>query len=128
MSVYLVQMPKPNRAGWQPDLTPATEFGEIKSVFSPDDSVYSLPAPMISKAMEVLKDFDPEKDFILWPNSGDPAAVWTCSFALVMLGFKKAKFLYYNRKKIDGQRSYQKGFYVPLEYNLDPNFYLNRLK
>ena len=38
---------------------------------------------IMKKAQELLKDFDPEVDFLLWPNSGDPAALWTCCFALV---------------------------------------------
>lgn len=118
MTVYVVQQPVPNRKNWVPDLTPANEFGAIEYVFKSDDNVYALPGPMMKKAQKIFKDFDPNNDYLLWPNTGDPAALWTCCFALAILGFDKISILYWNRKRISGQRDYQQGFYVPITYDL----------
>ena len=94
MTVFVIQQPVPNRHNWVPDLTPATEFGILKFIFNGGDNVYALPGPMMKKAQSILKDFDPEYDYLLWPNSGDPAALWTVCFSLVLMDFKKVRMLY----------------------------------
>lgn len=118
MTVYVIQQPVPNRRNWTPDLTPATEFGAIKYIFSGSDHVYALPDSMMKKAQEALKNFHSENDYLLWPNTGDPAALWTACFALVLLGFEKVDILYWNRKQKDGKRDYNSGFYLPITYQL----------
>lgn len=122
MSVYVVQQPVPNQHGWVPDLTPATEFGAIKYIFDGGENVYALPGPMMKKAQSILRDFDPENDYILWTNMGDPAALWTTCFSLVLLGFSKVRILYWNRKRVSGKRDYKNGFYVPITYDLKALF------
>ena len=118
MTVYVIQQPVPNQHNWTPDLTPATDFGPLKYIFDGGENVYALPGPMMKKAQNVLKDFDPEHDYILWPNTGDPAALWTTCFALAQMGFQKVSFLYWNRKRVSGQRDYSSGFYAPITYDL----------
>ena len=116
MTVYVIQQPVPNQHNWTPDLTPATEFGELKYIFGGGENVYALPGPMMKKAKKALLDFDPENDYLLWPNMGDPAALWTVCLVLPIMGFQKVRFLYWNRKRISGQRDYKNGFYAPITY------------
>lgn len=118
MTVYIAQQPAPRANGWTPDLTSAVEFGKIVYVFNGGESVYALPGPSMKKAQSLLKDFDPENDYFLWPNTGDPAALWTCCFAISALGFSKIRILYWSRKRTNGQRDHNNGYYSPITYDL----------
>lgn len=117
MVVYIVQEPKPKN-GWTPDFSKAAEYGRLERVFTPDQRICSMPTRYMREAMNTLKDFDVENDFILWPNLGDPTALQCVCFALALLGFNKVRFLYWNRKR-DSDGNKIDGFYMPLEFNLE---------
>lgn len=117
MVVYIVQEPKPKN-GWTPDFSNAAEYGRFEHVFMPEQRVCSMPTRFFREAMKKLQWFNPDEDFILWPNLGDPTSLQCVCFALAKLGIKKVRFLYWNRKRdADGNRN--DGFYMPLEFNLE---------
>ena len=119
MTVYVVQQPTPNKNGWQPDLSSAAEFGTIKFVFDSSDKVYALPGPSLFKARKVLKDFNYEKDYVLWPNLGDPMAMAAFMLAMRDIDMDKVTFLQWSRKRgEDGERIPGSGFYVPITFRL----------
>ena len=116
--VFVTQQPKPNSNGWTPNLQPATQFGAIHYVFNGSDRPYCDPDHALEVAAEVLRDFNPDKDYVLWPNTGDPAAVWAVLLALARMPINKIKFLYWERKLVDGVRTKSDGFYTPVTFNL----------
>ena len=119
MTVYVMQQPTQTRKGWTPNLQPATEFGEIQYVFPGGVPIYTSPVKTLKMAKNALANFNPDEDYLLWPNTGDPAAMWVCCFAIVLLGFSKVRFLYWNRKYENGNRIGSDGFYVPITYKFE---------
>lgn len=112
-TVYVTQRPQRSKAGWKPNLLPATVYGELKYVFESDDYVFSSPNESMAKAKEILNQFDPSVDYILYPNTGDPAAIYAIC---LILGYWFSQctinFLYWDRTiDEDGNRSHDKGSY-----------------
>jgi len=66
--VWLVQNPT-NGA----DITPASKYGEIKTIFSFDERPSITPGPCLHKARKVLKEFQ-DGDFLFWAGA-DPVAI-----------------------------------------------------
>lgn len=119
MTVYVVQQPTPNKHGWQPDLSSAAQYGAIKFCFDSTDKVYALPGPSLFKARKMLRDFDYENDYILWPNLGDPMAMAAFMLALKDINMNYVTFLQWSRKREeDGTRDVNNGFYVPITFRL----------
>ena len=121
MTVWVIQQPVPNRQGWMPDFSSAIEYGEIQYIFGANEKVYALPGPSLFKARKLLRErFNSEKDYVLWPNTGDPMA---CIIACMVLGemeFDDVKCLYWNRKRDeDGNRDSKSGFYFPINVSLN---------
>ena len=114
--VFITQQPKPNRAGWTPNLSPAAQFGALIPVFAGGEQAYCDPGWAQDRAAAVLMDFNPEEDFILWPNTGDPIAAWACMFALARKGFPFINILNWERKLENGQRSTSEGFYTVVTF------------
>ena len=101
-------------------MQPASVFGEIKYVFEDDDYVYASPNESMEKAKRMMDEFDPAKDYILYPNTGDPAAIYA---VCMLIGFWFAdvniKFLYWDRELVEGEgRSSTKGSYKVIEMPL----------
>lgn len=121
MTVFIIQQPRQNRHNWQPDFSSAEKYGELRFVFDAHERVYALPNPSMKKAQRTLKDFDFEKDYILWPNIGDPQAMFAFAFAFgleQLLAVDYVNVLQWNRKREeDGSRDPSVGFYVPIRYN-----------
>lgn len=113
----------PNRrTGWMPDLSSASEYGNIKYIFSGGEKVYALPGPSLFKASQELKGFNPKEDFVLWPGVGDPAALFTTIIAIMRFNPEKITFLYWDRKRDpEGNRSKSQGFYVPCTITIQEN-------
>lgn len=113
MTVYVSQQPVPNKRQWAPNLQPAMEYGKLKFVFEGNQSPYQHPAQSLSSAVQVLRSFDSEQDYLLWPNTGDPASMWCCVMALVVLQVPKITYLYW-------QQPYKgrDGYYAPVEFSL----------
>jgi hypothetical protein len=101
-----------------PNLTPASKFGAMEYVFDAEDKPFLNTARALRTAEKALVDFDPERDFVLWPNTGDPAAAWAVMLVLGRKGIRKVKTLYFERNLVDGERDNRKGFYTPIVFNL----------
>jgi len=120
MTVYVVQQPVPNKNGWMPDFSNAAEYGEIQYIFNADEKVYALPGPSLFKVRKLLREtFDYKKDYILWPNIGDPMSCIITAAAIGEMGYDYIKCLYWNRKRdADGNRDAKAGYYFPIQINL----------
>lgn len=115
--VFITQQPVPNRNNWTPNLEPAIKYGAIHYVFAGGDRPYTDPDGAIEHATKELKDFDPDKDYILWPSTGDPAATWAVMLAIARI-VSKVRVLYWERSLVNGVRSTTDGFYTPITFNL----------
>jgi len=113
MTVYVSQQPTPNRHSWVPNLEPATKYGSLKFIFQGDDHPYMWPQRSLDHAVKILQNFDPECDHLMWPNTGDPTAMWCAIIALAHMGFERISFLYWNKPRENRQ-----GYYAPIEFNL----------
>lgn len=120
MNVYVIQQPVPNATGWMPDFSIATEYGKIQYIFEGGEKVHALPGPSLFKVRKLLREkFDHTKDYILWPNTGDPMACIIACIALGELDIEYINCLYWNRKRnSDGVRDAKLGFYSPIKINL----------
>lgn len=116
--VYITQQPVPNRSGWMPNLTSAEKYGALEYVFEPEDYPYLKPKAAMAQAARSLRDFNQFDDYILWPNTGDPAAAWAVMLTLARKGIHQIKTLYYERGMKDGERSNRDGFYSVVTFTL----------
>lgn len=116
--VFITQQPVPNRLNWVPNLEPAAKYGEFVYIYQGAEKPWTDPAGAMDQASQILKNFNPEEDYILWPNTGDPAGVWAILLVLARLPIHKVRFLYWERKLTDGVRSRTEGFYSPITFNL----------
>ena len=112
--VFVTQQPRPNRANWTPNLSPALPYGHFIYVFAGEDKPWCNPEWAMEHAQTVLHDFNPDEDYILWPNSGDPAACWIIIAALARFPINHIRFLYWERKLENGERVKTEGFYTPV--------------
>ena len=116
--VFVTQQPRRNSQGWQPNLSPAAQFGAIHYVFEAGEQPFSNTGWAMVHAAKVLRDFNPEEDYVLWPNTGDPAAAWAVMIVLALRGLSKIKTLYWERKLVGNRRDTRSGFYSPVVYHL----------
>lgn len=117
--VFITQQPRANRKGWTPNLTPAEKFGALHFIFSGSERPSTDPEGAVFTAQAALEDFDPKKDYLLWPNSGDPAAVLTAVAVIARKhNVSSIRFLNWERKYHRGQRSKTEGFYTPISIPL----------
>lgn len=117
--VFITQRPKPKANGFMPDLTPATEFGEIVYVFDSNDYVFASPEISMERAKQVLDDFDPDNDHLLYPMTGDPAAVYIIA---MIMGYwfsdKNISWLRWDRNVDSNGKRVKSGAYVPINIPL----------
>ena len=113
MTVFVSQQPVPNRYNWMPDLGAATKYGKLHFIFQGEEQPHSSPQASLIKTVKTLQNFDPNEDYLLWPNTGDPVAMWCAIIALTRRDFDHIRFLLWHRPR--GNRS---GYYDPLEFNL----------
>ena len=113
MTVYVSQQPILNRHNWMPNLEPATKYGQLKYIFQGDAQPYQTPQRSLAHAIDILQDFKPKQDHLLWPNTGDPTAMWCAILAFQVLGIDCVSFLYWNKPRGNSQ-----GYYAPIEFNL----------
>lgn len=116
--VFVTHQTRPNKQGWTPNLTSATRYGSLHYVFSGSDRPSADPDGAIFQASEVLADFDQSKDYLLWPNSGDPAAIMAVMIVLGRMNITRIRFLNWERKLVHGRRDPQQGFYSPIIFRL----------
>lgn len=122
--VFITQQPRPNRQGWAPNLTPASQYGPLHYVFQGSDRPSSDPDGAIFQAAEVLSDFDPLRDYLLWPNSGDPAAIMAVMIVLARRNISQLRALNWERRLEKGKRNIKEGFYTPILFRI-PAFSLD---
>lgn len=113
MAVYVSQQPVPNKHQWVPDLSSATQYGPLNFVFSGGEQPYMYPQRSLDHAADTLRNFDPDIDFLLCPNVGDPASIWVCILALTIRQINRVKFLYWMKPHRG-----QPGYYSPIEFSL----------
>jgi hypothetical protein len=101
-----------------PNLSPAMGYGKFHFIFNSGDQPWCDPDGAMDHAHEVLQDFDPAHDYLLYPNSGDPAGMWAILLVLSRLDISKVTCLYWERKFENGERSKTDGFYSPVTFNL----------
>lgn len=121
-TVYITQQPVKNRRNWVPNLEPATHYGKLQYIFSGDDKPFQNPRTSILHASRYLASFDWQNDFLLWPNTGDPASFMAAILALTELLYDDAEyiqFLYWERKRTPEGHSSREGFYVPIRFPLN---------
>jgi hypothetical protein len=117
-TVFITQQPRPNSNGWTPNLSPAAKYGKFVYVFAGDDTPWANPKSATEQAIATLSKYNPDDDFILYPNSGDPMSIFIIVAVLARLAINKITFLYWERNLIDGKRSRTDGFYSPITLNL----------
>jgi hypothetical protein len=119
MTVYIVQQPRPNKSGWTPDLSSSAKYGPLEYIFDSSEKVYALPGPSLFKARKILRNFNPEEDYFLWPNVGDPMACIISTIALAERNIDFFRILYWDRKReVSGERKRNEGFYIPIKISL----------
>lgn len=118
-TVYIIQQPRPKDGGWVPNFEPATQYGKLDFIFDCGDRAYADPLAAKKKICSRMAKFDPEKDFLLWANFGDPATCWLTIMVLVAAGHKRLKFLYWSRGKSTEGMSNENGFYFPVELSVE---------
>jgi len=112
--VYISQRPGSNKRGWVPNFSPAIQYGQLSFVFNDDVQVFNLPDKGLVLANEVLKSFRPDVDFLVWPSTGDPIALYSCLFAIMAQGHKEVTFL--NWQRDPQNRSH--GYYEPVTLDM----------
>ena len=117
-TVFITQQPRPNSYGWTPNLSSAAQYGKFNYVFAGEDAPWSNTKSATEQAIATLSNYDPDEDFILYPNAGDPMAIFIIISVLARLAIDKITFLYWERSLVNGKRSRTDGFYSPITLNL----------
>ena len=117
-TVYIIQQPKPNAKGWMPDFTDASKYGKFRFIFAPGERPWTDPEAAMETASVTLANFNADEDYILWPCTGDPAALFAVLLILGRFPINQVTFLYWERKIINGHRNKSEGFYTPVKFNL----------
>jgi hypothetical protein len=117
--VFVTQQPVKNRRNWVPNLQPATQYGAIHFIFTGEERPHENPTAAVEQAAKALATFRADEDYILWPNTGDPAAVWATIIALSQVCLDDyVNILYWDRKLVHGVSSKTEGFYVAIKFPL----------
>lgn len=125
--VFITQKPKANREGWTPDLSPASHYGAIHFIFDTSERASNDPSTAMRIATLRLFSFDSERDYIVWPATGDPACLYATMMVLLsVLRVPKIQFLYWERRIIEGERSKTEGFYTPLTFHVPKELQSNK--
>ena len=94
------------------DLSSAQRYGRIEYVLPASPSASLTPGPSFMKAARKLRDFDPDKDYLVFPG-GDPMALLVCGLALAELGITEVQILRWDRERAPGGGRTGAGYYVP---------------
>jgi hypothetical protein len=122
MTVYVTHQAAPTEKKWTPDLSSAVKYGELKFIFENGYPVNGNNVKSIRIARDALKDFNFEKDYVLWPWGGDPSAAHIAVMILSnYMSLDKINFLIWNRvrkKDEEGNVIFRDGYYIPVCYDL----------
>lgn len=117
--VFVIQQPKPNRNNWVPNLEPATQFGAIHYLFNGQERPADDPDAALDDVIAMLEreEYQPDVDYILWPNTGDPIGVYATLLAIGQ-NYPCCQVLNWDRKLVNGESSKTEGFYTAVRFNL----------
>lgn len=106
-TVYMVQEPAAGR-----DLSSAQRYGKLVSLLSLREQASLTPGPSLFKLQKLLRDFNPDKDYVCFPG-GDPMALALTMLTLRDMNFREIQYLRWERERsIDGERFNNRGFYL----------------
>lgn len=110
--VYVIQSTRK-----QADVSPARSYGEIFFALTHSDRTSLNPSLVYRKLRQVMTQFKPETDYILW-SGGDPVSFLLLGSILLEFGMKRVRYLRYEKRQgIVGYDS-STGYYVPVEISL----------
>lgn len=112
-TVFVMQRPKAKEGGWEPDLSPAMQYGKLEYVFDADDKPHASPTSALAKAKSRLANFDASRDYLLWPNFADISSMLIIVALLTRGGNTRLRYLTWKRT-----RASEAGFYFPIEINV----------
>lgn len=123
--VYITQHPRPNRNNWSPDFSSAFKYGGVDFIFTADENPCEKIKQSIKVAVEKLKKFNPDEDYVCWPNTGDPVSLYiTIQVLTTVYGFNTIKYLFWNKKRLPDGNTH--GYYLPVEVEVEeksePNY------
>lgn len=110
--VFITQEPFLNK-----DFSSASNYGAIHYIFTREESPCLVPIKSIFNVRQKLRDFNPDKDYII-NSGGDPINGILVGSVLLTLGIKKFTFLRWDRTKDLNGRVTNVGFYVPVTIDL----------
>lgn len=111
--VFIIQEPKARKdTGWLPDFTTAEEYGRIVNIFKGSQHPSYMHVNELHNHLDsVLRDFDPQRDYILWAG-GDAASIVHVSAYLAKRHNSVQMLRWDNRRNEQKQRI--GGFYKPV--------------
>jgi hypothetical protein len=117
-TVYLIAQPTVKRDGGLPDLTPLSEYGEVKVLINSGEYPALHPERCLDLISTRLEKFDQERDFICWAG-GDTLAAVFAGIVLERMQMTRVRWLKFQRGwGDDGDRDPNKSYYrevsVPL--------------
>lgn len=115
--VYFFQQPVPNGKGWVPNLSPALPYGAFHFIFDSADRPYADAGEAQTKLESRLRKFNPDEDYLCWPNAGDMFSVYMVIAYLTRMGIEAVNMLVWQRARNDGTKP---GHYVPTSLILNP--------
>jgi hypothetical protein len=103
---------------FQPDVSPAAVYGEIRFVLSAGDRTSANPELSIERLRRALSEFDPRTDFIVWAG-GDPLSAIVTGMVMLDLGITKFRYLRFEKNRNTKHGEPVTGFYSPVEVRLE---------
>ena len=103
---------------FQADVSAAGVYGEICFVLSAGDRTCANPELSIEKLRRALRDFDPNRDFVVWAG-GDPLSAIITGMVFMDLGIPKFRFLRFEKNRNIKHGQPVTGFYSPVEVFLE---------
>lgn len=94
----------------------ATNYGELQYLFDADEKFVGHMNTCIQKAMRLVKDFNVNEDYIVFPPSS-PISLIITVMCLVYHGIEEVNFLYWDRIKNELNERVS-GHYIPVKISL----------
>jgi hypothetical protein len=115
--VFLIAEPSVRHNGEFPTLTPLAEYGDIKTVIPSSLYVSRHPDTAMQIIQTKMKDFDPERDYLVWAGGDTLGAVLVGAFLYshVPEGVKIRWLRWQRNRDKDGKRTESGGTYQLIE-------------
>lgn len=118
-TVFVIQKPKPSSSGVTYDISPATEYGEVKFIFDAYENPSTNPEASINKVRKALDAFDPDTDYCI-AAGGDPYGLLLMGFVVneLQLPIKWLRFERLRTRPQPGEAVGGRGtsgYYIPVE-------------